>query len=117
MDYLDRFGFLSGHDFTGRKCENLLDKDDGCPRSLKLGSLLGSLRRDCRKTRAFRRHDSPGLLVTKGFHGIETGSSDRRHHSAYQADDHKDHRCYQDSGGRNQQTDIRGFPILCNRTV
>ncbi len=39
------------------------------------------------------------LLVAKGFHGIETGGADRRHHSAYQADDYQDHRGYQNVVG------------------
>jgi len=64
----------------------------------------------------YRRKKSPGslplrlscrdrssrLFVAKGFHGIEAGGADRGHHSAYQADDHQDHRCYQNSGWGNQ---------------
>jgi hypothetical protein len=89
----------------------------GCARDDK-GEGSAAMEKRCKKPKLKRKAQfALNLLVAKGFHGVETGSADRGHHSAYQADDHKDHGSYQNSGWGNQQTDIRGFPILRNRTV
>jgi hypothetical protein len=43
-----------------------------------------------------------GLLVTQGFHGVETGGADCGDHSADQTDSYQDHRRHQDGAGGNQ---------------